>query len=227
VEYDAAEVGVPAPERAASWSLPERKGEPNRAARRRSTRDSVAGAERARSTARRSVARPFRFGKTMTLRAIAGLETPTRPHRTPRARALDSAHGINVPARERRVGLLFRTTRCSAPDRRANIPLDCAACPHPRGLAASSRPTRPLRIWRISRAAIRIAVGRRTAARGVGARASVEPAALLLDEPFSALDTHLRSALERQLRETLETYQGSTLFVSHNLEEPTAYAGTR
>ena len=48
---------------------------------------------------------------------------------------------------------------------------------------------------------------------------AIEPAALLLDEPFSALDTHLRSALERQLRETLANYAGSTLFVSHNLEE--------
>jgi len=54
---------------------------------------------------------------------------------------------------------------------------------------------------------------------------AVEPAALLLDEPFSALDTHLRSALERQLRQTLETYHGSTLFVSHNIEEATAFAG--
>jgi molybdate transport system ATP-binding protein/molybdate transport system permease protein len=48
---------------------------------------------------------------------------------------------------------------------------------------------------------------------------AIEPAALLLDEPFSALDTHLRSALERQLRETLASYGGSALFVSHNLEE--------
>jgi molybdate transport system permease protein len=52
-----------------------------------------------------------------------------------------------------------------------------------------------------------------------GRALAVEPAALLLDEPFSALDTHLRSALERQLRETLASYGGSTLFVSHNLEE--------
>jgi molybdate transport system permease protein len=48
---------------------------------------------------------------------------------------------------------------------------------------------------------------------------AIEPAALLLDEPFSALDPHLRSALERQLRQTLARYSGSTLFVSHNLEE--------
>ena len=48
---------------------------------------------------------------------------------------------------------------------------------------------------------------------------AVEPEALLLDEPFSALDTHLRSALERQLRDTLQNYRGAALFVSHNLEE--------
>jgi molybdate transport system permease protein len=48
---------------------------------------------------------------------------------------------------------------------------------------------------------------------------AIEPAALLLDEPFSALDAHLRGALERQLRETLASYGGSTVFVSHNLEE--------
>ena len=48
---------------------------------------------------------------------------------------------------------------------------------------------------------------------------AIEPSALLLDEPFSALDMHLRNALERQLRETLGSYRGATLFVSHNLEE--------
>ena len=36
---------------------------------------------------------------------------------------------------------------------------------------------------------------------------AIEPAALLLDEPFSALDTHLRGALERQLRDTLGKLQ--------------------
>jgi molybdate transport system permease protein len=46
-----------------------------------------------------------------------------------------------------------------------------------------------------------------------------QPEALLLDEPFSALDTHLRSQLEQQLISTLATYQGVTLFVTHNLEE--------
>jgi len=41
----------------------------------------------------------------------------------------------------------------------------------------------------------------------------------LLDEPFSALDTHLRSQLEQQMTETLANYPGVTLFVTHNMEE--------
>lgn len=46
-----------------------------------------------------------------------------------------------------------------------------------------------------------------------------EPELLLLDEPFSALDTYLRSQLEQQLVSVLGSYQGATLFVTHNLEE--------
>jgi len=47
---------------------------------------------------------------------------------------------------------------------------------------------------------------------------AIQPEVLLLDEPFSALDTHLRSQMEKQLIETLSTYQGVTL-CHHNLEE--------
>ncbi len=46
-----------------------------------------------------------------------------------------------------------------------------------------------------------------------------QPDILLLDEPFSALDTHLCSQMERQLRLSLATYPGSVLFVTHNLSE--------
>jgi ABC-type sulfate/molybdate transport systems ATPase subunit len=48
---------------------------------------------------------------------------------------------------------------------------------------------------------------------------ATDPEVLLLDEPFSALDTYLRSHMEQQLLETLTHYRGITLFVTHNLEE--------
>jgi molybdate transport system permease protein len=160
-------------------------------------------------------------GKTMTLRAIAGLESPDRGRIVLHGRVLfDSEQRINLPARERRIGLLFqhyalfphltvaeniafglRDMPERERDRRveqqlAAAHLDGLAARHPATLSGGEQQ--------------RVALARALA---------VEPEALLLDEPFSALDTHLRGALERQLRETLGSYEGSTVFVSHNLEE--------
>jgi len=45
------------------------------------------------------------------------------------------------------------------------------------------------------------------------------PDILLLDEPFSALDYHLRDEMEKNLRNTLEKYKGNTIFVTHNINE--------
>jgi len=164
---------------------------------------------------------PSGSGKSMTLRAIAGLETPDSGRIVLHGRVLfDSSRRINVPARARRVGLLFqnyalfphltvaenvafglRKLKGDDRARRANrqltaMHIDHLASRYPATLSGGEQQ--------------RVALARAMA---------VEPSALLLDEPFSALDTHLRGALERQLRETLQSYKGSTLFVSHNLEE--------
>ncbi len=48
---------------------------------------------------------------------------------------------------------------------------------------------------------------------------SIDPDGLLLDEPLSALDTHLRSQMEAQLQETFTAYRRPVLLVTHNIEE--------
>jgi ABC-type sulfate/molybdate transport systems ATPase subunit len=164
---------------------------------------------------------PSGSGKTMTLRAIAGLDAPDRGRIVLDGRVLfDSRQNINVPARDRRVGMLFqhyalfphltvaqniafglRHLSAQERDRRTNQQLVAA---HLEGLA--DRTPHSLSGGEQQRVALARAL-------------ATEPAALLLDEPFSALDTHLRSALERQLLATLSGYRGATIFVSHNLEE--------
>jgi molybdate transport system ATP-binding protein/molybdate transport system permease protein len=164
---------------------------------------------------------PSGSGKTMTLRAIAGLETPDRGRIVLDGRVLfDSERRIDVPARARRIGLLFQNyalfphltvaeniafglRRLPDADKKRRVAEQLAAA-HLDGLAARYPSTLS------GGEQQRVALARALA---------IEPAALMLDEPFSALDTHLRGALERQLRETLASYSGSTLFVSHNLEE--------
>jgi molybdate transport system ATP-binding protein len=46
-----------------------------------------------------------------------------------------------------------------------------------------------------------------------------EPRAILLDEPFSALDSYLKYQLEVELAETLEQFPGTVLWVSHDRGE--------
>lgn len=164
---------------------------------------------------------PSGSGKTMTLRAVAGLDTPDRGRIVLDGRVLfDSEQRINVPARDRRVGVLFQSyalfphltvaeniafgVRQLSSDERDRRVTEQLASEHVAHLA--SRYPATLSGGEQQRVALARAL-------------ATSPAALLLDEPFSALDTHLRNALERQLRETLASYRGSTLFVSHNLEE--------
>jgi ABC-type sulfate/molybdate transport systems ATPase subunit len=164
---------------------------------------------------------PSGSGKTMTLRAIAGLDTPDRGRIVLGGRVLfDSARRVNVPARERRIGLLFQNY--------ALFPHLTVAENIAFGLQRLPEAERKRRVAeQLAAAHLGDFASRYPATLSGGeqqrvalARAlAIEPAALLLDEPFSALDTHLRSALERQLREMLATYRGATLFVSHNLEE--------
>jgi molybdate transport system permease protein len=164
---------------------------------------------------------PSGSGKTMALRAIAGLETPDRGRIALGGRVLfDSEQGVNLPPRERRIGFLFQSY--------ALFPHLTVAENIAFGLQRLPVSERDQRVAQQLAAAHLEGFAERYPARLSGgeqqrvalARAlAVEPAALLLDEPFSALDTHLRGALERQLRETLASYGGATVFVSHNLEE--------
>lgn len=157
----------------------------------------------------------------MTLRCIAGIETPTRGTIVLNQRILyDSRKGINLPVRERRVGFLFQHY--------ALFPHLTVAQNIAYGLKGLSQAARARQVAshldqvKLSgfehRYPHQLSGGQQQ--RVALARAlAVNPDILLLDEPFSALDTHLRNDLEKQLIETLSRYPGLTLFVSHNLEE--------
>ncbi|OUL36955.1 molybdenum ABC transporter permease subunit [Nostoc sp. T09] len=161
-------------------------------------------------------------GKSMILRCIAGIETPTRGRIVLNGRVLfDSEQGINLPSRDRRIGFLVQ---------------NYALFPHmtvaeniafgvPKGLSNGSIRVQvedqllAMQLQGLSeRYPHQLSGGQQQRVALARALAS-QPEALLLDEPFSALDTHLRSQLEQQMTETLANYQGVTLFVTHNMEE--------
>ena len=46
-----------------------------------------------------------------------------------------------------------------------------------------------------------------------------EPEAILLDEPFSALDGYLKDILQKDMQEFLKDYKGDMLMVTHSRDE--------
>lgn len=160
-------------------------------------------------------------GKTMTLRLIAGVAEPDGGRVVLNGRVLyDSATRENVRCARRRIGIVFQ---------------DYALFPHMTvaenvgfGLCALGAEERQrvvavhLRRMHIAELAERtpgeISGGQRQRV-AIARCMAMEPDALLLDEPFAALDPHLRRQTEEQLRETLAEYKGAVLFVTHDMEE--------
>jgi molybdate transport system permease protein len=161
-------------------------------------------------------------GKSMILRCLAGIETPTKGRIVLNGRVLfDSEKGINVPSRDRRIGFLVQNYALFPNMTVAqNIAFGL-----PKGLSAGSirvQVEEQLRAVQLEglgdRYPHQLSGGQQQRVALARALAN-QPEALLLDEPFSALDTHLRSQLEQQMTETLAEYPGVALFVTHNMEE--------
>jgi molybdate transport system permease protein len=168
-----------------------------------------------------SILGPSGSGKTMLLRCIAGLERPDHGRVLLNDRVLlDSDQKIRVPARSRHVGFLFQHYALF-PHRTVfeNIQFGL------RHLPRSDRDRRILEIIRrthingLEHQYPRELSGGEQQRAALARALATEPEALLLDEPLSALDAHLRSQIEAQLQETFAEYKRPALLVTHNIEE--------
>jgi molybdate transport system permease protein len=150
------------------------------------------------------------------------VETPTFGQIVLNGRVLfDSQKKVNVPSRDRKIGFLVQ---------------NYALFPHltvaqniafglPKGLSAAAvRLQVESQLLGVQLAGLgnryphQLSGGQQQRVALARALAS-QPEALLLDEPFSALDTYLRSQLEQEMMAKLADYGGVSLFVTHNMEE--------
>ena len=158
-------------------------------------------------------------GKSLTLKCIAGIERPDRGRIVLDGRVLfDSEQKINLPPQQRRVGYLFqnyalfpnmtveqniavgvkdKTARKETVNRLiSSFYLEGQERKYPRQLSGGQQQ--------------RVALARILASR---------PEVLLLDEPFSALDSYLKWQVELELADLLSAFDGPVLFVTHNRDE--------
>jgi len=169
---------------------------------------------------------PSGCGKTSTLRAVAGLESPTSGViRIGGKPIYDNTLGVNVPAEQRGMSMVFQSY---------------AIWPH---MTVFDNVAYGLRVRKQSGAALRERVryalelvrmgqyaDRNASALSGGqqqrvalARAiSFSPSVLLFDEPLSNLDAKLRSEMRIELRELQRRLGVTSLYVTHDLEEALA-----
>ncbi len=175
---------------------------------------------------------PSGAGKTLTLRALAGLDHPDAGVIRFRDRVwFDAAAGVRVPARRRRIGLvpqhyeLFphlnvaenvgfalrrwwqRRPTAGERHRVAELlevfELEGVAQQRPRDLSGGQRQ--------------RVSLARALAA---------EPALLLLDEPFASLDRPLRGRMRALLKQVQKRFQVPCVLITHDPEDVESLADT-
>lgn len=161
-------------------------------------------------------------GKSLTMRCIAGIETPDEGRIVVNDTVFfDSEAHINLKPQQRKTALLFQNymlfpNLTVADNVGAGI-----------GKEATKEQRRRIVERELTRFGLsgfekrypsqlsggqqqRVALARMLAAR---------PGILMLDEPFSALDAHLKSVLEQNLVSLFDAYEGTVLYVSHDIDE--------
>ncbi|AFM42887.1 ABC-type sulfate/molybdate transport systems, ATPase component [Desulfosporosinus acidiphilus SJ4] len=160
-------------------------------------------------------------GKSMTLRCIAGIETPDYGQIVLNGRILfDSQKGINLPCRRRRIGYVFQNYALFPHlTVEENIGFGIGELRRKDQKAIIKEMVTMIKLEGLEKRYPSQLSGGQQQRVALARALATKPEALLLDEPFSALDDYLRNHMVRQLTETLGKFPGAAVFVSHNMEE--------
>lgn len=164
---------------------------------------------------------PSGAGKSTVINAVAGLIQPTFGRIVlGNETLLDTDRGVSVPARLRRVGVVFQDTRLFPHlTVRANLLYGFQRARERAQSSSIDQVTALLGLERLLERRPRTLSGGEKSRVALGRALLMNPRVLLLDEPLAALDAALKAEilpyLERLVRET----RIPMLYVSHSLDE--------
>ncbi len=162
---------------------------------------------------------PSGAGKSLLLQAIAGLQRPDQGRIVIKGRTVfDRAARIDLPPQKRRVGLVFQHYALF-PHLTVEQNLAFGLKGARRGDERVRQMANTLRLEHLLGARPGNLSGGERQRVAVGRALLPNPDLLLLDEPFSALDTTRRERLRWDLSQITSQLQMPTVFVTHDLEE--------
>ncbi len=157
-------------------------------------------------------------GKSMTLKCIAGIEKPDAGRIVLDGKVLfDSEKKINLPPQKRKVGYMFQDYALFPyMNVVQNIQAGMGKKPDQ---AKTERLIRQFQLEGLEKKIPGQLSGGQKQRVAMARMLAAEPELILLDEPFSALDTYLKWQLEQEMHAHLKAVGKPVIFVSHNRDE--------
>lgn len=161
-------------------------------------------------------------GKSMTLKCIAGIEKPDRGRIVLDGKTLyDSEKGINLPPQKRGAGLMFQNYALF-PNMTVVENIEAGS----KGERDKTKRDEIVRkvidsfeLGKIKSLYPHQLSGGQQQRVALARMLVSKPDIILLDEPFSALDSHLRFKLEQEVRNVIRAFGKTVILVSHNRDE--------
>lgn len=158
-------------------------------------------------------------GKSVTLRCIAGIMTPDEGKIVLDGITLfDSAKKINLPPQKRQIGYLFQQYALF-PNMTVRQNIAAAVADQTQRETVTARRLRQFRLEDVANKRPHQISGGQQQRTALARILASGPKAILLDEPLSALDSYLKEHLEGELCQTLNSFMGPVLWVSHDRGE--------
>lgn len=166
-------------------------------------------------------------GKSMSLKCIAGIETPDEGKIVLGDRVLfDSEKNINLSPQKRKIGYLFQNYALF-PNMTVEENIGVGvALPKNERIKVVNEKIKAFYLEGFEKKRPNELSGGQQQRVALARIMASEPEIIMLDEPFCALDSYLKWQLEQEIMESLSTFRGTVLFVSHNRNEVYRFSET-